>query len=95
MEKLAGQVKILVSDALVLIKAAPAIAADYKEGKSLLQTVRDVAPEALPILEGIANLIAPGSGIVLEILAKGLFASHRMTPAEEKIWFDRQTASGG
>lgn len=84
-----GTAKIVFNDALILFHAAPKIEKAVKEKKSVLTVLKEEAPEALAIFESIANIVAPGSGTIIEILAVGFSMSHKMTPEEERGWMAR------
>lgn len=88
-EAIAGDIKIAFKDAIVLAKAAPAVYSGVKEGKPALGILKDVAPEALSIIEDIANIAAPGSGELIQLLATAYAHSHPMTRVEEEAWFQR------
>lgn len=62
-------------------------------GKSLESVVQDVAPDVLPIIETLASAFFPGAGNAIELMLLVMAFSHKMTPEEEAVWFDRAKGS--
>ncbi len=89
--------KLIATDAAILVNAGIGAYHDMQSGKSsgALEAMLKQSPAVLPILESIANFVMPGTGTGLEILAFVLSHSHKMTPEEEQLWFDRASQTTG
>lgn len=70
-------------------RALPTIYDDFVQGKGIMQAIMDVEPEVLPVVEALANLFFPGAGNGIALVVTLLSMSHKMTPDEETVWFDR------
>lgn len=84
-----GDAKIAFTDAMILIHAIPAVKAGVANGESALGVLKNQAPEALAIIESVANIVAPGSGEIIQLLATAYAHSRPMTRDEEEAWFQR------
>lgn len=93
-EAILGDVKIAFEDAVTLFKAAPAVIAGVQQKRPVLAVLEEDAPEALAVIESLANLAFPGSGEAIQIIATILAHSHPMTREEEEAWFQRADGSG-
>ena len=95
-EAIAGEIKIALSDAVIIGKAIPQIHADIKAGKSLPEVAAALEPDALAVLESIANFVFPGAGTALGVLAYVVKNSQPLVPGsvEEKNYFDKATGQG-
>ena len=89
-ESAAATIKLAFNDAVIIGRAIPGIHSDIKAGKSLVSIAADLEPEALAIVEQIANVVFPGAGSVIGVLAYIVSKSHPMTAEEEQAWFDRE-----
>ncbi len=89
-ESVASKIKIGFDDAMVIGKSVPQISAGVKAGKSLPTILAELEPDALEVVESIANFIAPGAGTAIGVLAYVISKSHPMTPEEEQAWFERE-----
>ena len=89
-ENVAGDIKIAFNDAMIIGRSIPAIHAGVKEGKSLPVILAELEPEALEVVETIANFVFPGAGSAIGVLAYIIGKSHPMTPEEEQAWFERE-----
>jgi hypothetical protein len=89
-----------VSDLFVAVGAVPKLIASFEQAKrdgdhaGALATIAREVPQVLPIIEKVANYIYPGAGTGIEVMAWVLQNSRPMSPAEQQIWFDRQTPQG-
>ena len=89
-ENVAGEIKLAFNDAMIIGRAIPGIHADIKAGKPLLSIAADLEPEVLAIVEQIANVVFPGAGSIIGVLAYIVSKSHPMTAEEQQAWFDRE-----
>ena len=89
-ENVAGNIKIAFDDAMIIGKSVPQISAGVKAGKSLPVILAELEPEALDVVETIANFVFPGAGSAIGVLAYVISKSHPMTPEEERTWFERE-----
>lgn len=87
-----GGKDIPLEDLFALLRNIPAIGAAFEKSRSPLDAFRAIEPALLPVVETLANALFPGSGGAIELFAVLLAMSHTMTPEEEKLWMDRQTA---
>ncbi len=89
-----GGLIALLPEIFALIPKAQAAINLIETGVSAVQAVRSNSPEMIPIFEKLAKTLFPNFSVesVIENVIKGALAPHKMTPAEEKLWFDR--ASG-
>lgn len=60
-----------------------------------IKAIEADAPEMLPVVEAAASLLFPGAGAAVELLVFLTANSHKMTPEEEQVWFDRQNSTEG
>ena len=89
-ENVAADIKIAFNDAMIIGKAVPVIHAGLKAGKSLPVILAELEPDALAVVESIANIVFPGAGSAIGVLAYIIGKSHPMTPEEQQAWFDRE-----
>jgi hypothetical protein len=89
-----------VSKVEVLINASAAVfhgiqtSGDASLG-AIVRSFEAADPQAMPIIESIANVLVPGSGNAIALAAAVLAISHKMTPAEESAWMDRASQASG
>lgn len=78
---------------LALVNVAPQVVQAIEKSRPVIDAVIKVAPQVIPILKGIAKALFPDMAEekALEAVAVKLFAPHRMSFEEEKVWMDRQT----
>ena len=88
-ENIAGDIKIAFTDAIILGRAVPQIKAGVAAGTPLAEIAANLAPDALAVIESVANIIFPGAGSAISVLAFVASKSHPMTFEEEQSWFDR------
>lgn len=74
-------------------KAFPTIWNDIVAGVDAGTVIKDIAPDVLPVVETLANAFFPGAGNAIELLMIVMAFSHKMTPEEEAVWFDRAKGS--
>lgn len=85
----------LVTLATVAGVVVPALVRDLKSKKDAHQIVHDLEQEAGPVAlaaaEAIANILYPGAGTIIEIVAYLLEHHHQVpfTQEEENRWMDR------
>ena len=94
-EAVAADAKIALTDAVIIGRAVPGIHADIKAGKSITGIMADMEPEALAVIESIANMLFPGAGNAIGVLAYIVQHSQPLVPGsiEEKNYFDKATGS--
>lgn len=93
-EAILGEAKVAFTDAVTLFKAAPAVIAGIQQKRPVLEVLKEDAPEALAVVESLANLAFPGAGEAIQLIATLLAHSHPMTREEEETWFQRADGSG-
>ena len=84
-----GGVAVPWSDVDRLVGAAPSLAREIKAGAPAAQVVAAVGPEILAIIETVANLLFPGAGTGIDVIATLISMSRPMTAEEERAWMDR------
>lgn len=89
LKAIAGGVKVAFEDALVLAHAIPVVKVGIEQGKPALQVLAEEAPAALAIIESVANIAAPGSGELIQLLATAYAHAKPMNRNEEEAWFRR------
>ncbi len=95
-ENVADDVKIAFTDAMILGRSVPQIHAGVKAGKSLPVILAELEPDALAVVESIANIVLPGTGSAIGVLAYIIGKSQPLVPGspEEKNYFDKATGQG-
>lgn len=95
-ENVAGDIKIAFNDAMILYKVLPQIHADAKAGKPLVDILGEMEPQALAVIESIANVAFPGAGSAIGVLAYVVSNSKPLIPGspEETRYFDKATGQG-
>jgi len=88
---------ITAQDVAAIVKACMVAGEALAAGKyvAALDAIAAQAPEALPLIEFAANALFPGSGAAIDILVHVTAHGHKMTPADEKAWFERQNPTPG
>lgn len=86
--------KIAFKDAMILAHAVPVVKSGIAAGRPALEVLKEEAPEALTIIEDIANIVAPGSGTAIQIAATVYAHSRPMTRDEEEAWFKQKAGQG-
>lgn len=63
---------------------------------SILSSILNKNPEILPIIETIADvLLGPEAGKMIDLVVNLFAMGHKMSPEEEKAWFDRASFNTG
>jgi hypothetical protein len=78
---------------LMLVRAAPKVLRIVKGAVPVLEALKKVAPEVLPVVRELSKTLFPNlpRGEAVEKTAEVLF--HPMTKEEEKRWMDHATGS--
>ena len=95
-ETVASDTKIAFEDAIIIGRAIPGIHADVKAGKALPEILAGLEPDALAVVESVANIVFPGAGSAIGVLAYIVGKSQPLVPGsiEEKNYFDKATGGG-
>ena len=72
-----------------LAAAVPIIILGIGNKQSADEIVQALEPAALPIIEQIANLLFPGAGTVIEIVAALASQAKPWTAEDQQRWWDR------
>lgn len=88
---------ITANDVAGIVRASLLAAEAVSQGRYIdaVKAIEAEAPEMLPVVEAAASMLFPGAGLAIELLVFATAHSHKMTPAEEQVWFDRQNSTEG
>ncbi len=87
--------KVVPLEDIELIAAAiPTALRDYASGKSAKEIMADLAPTLLSVSEDAANLICPGAGTAIGVIAYILNKSHPMSQTEINEWMSGPQGGG-
>ena len=71
-----------------LFTLLPTIMNDIQSGKTPQQSITDLEPTLLPLAEQILNVLYPGAGTALELLAWAWAHQVPMTQEQTNAWMD-------
>lgn len=90
-------IAFLISYLPTILKVAPLIKQAVAAGKPILDAIKEVAPELVPILKKIGTTLFPAAQSDEEAaanIATAWFLPHKMTREEEEAWFQRAQGVG-
>lgn len=87
-----GGINIPLADAAKLGQAVPTVILGIGANKSAEDIVKEIEPSVLPVIEDVANLIYPGAGTAIKIIAFLIEHSKKMNQEETNAWMDRMGA---
>ena len=82
-------IPVPVDDAVSIGEAVANVIRGVGQKKTAEEIVKGMGPDAIALLEGVANLIFPGAGTAIEIVSFLVSNSKPMTQEETNKWMDR------
>jgi hypothetical protein len=89
-----GGKPIPLADLEKMASLVPSVFSMIADGKHPEQIVAAIEPALLPIIESVANIVFPGSGTAIEVIAFLIANSKTMTQEETNAWMDRAGRTG-